>query len=232
MRREGFELQVSQPVVIFHEKDGVKHEPFEFLIVDVPQQYQGAVMEELGKRRATMKAMMQTPTGELHLEYQISTRGVIGLKGNLMTKTRGTAIIHHIFDEYKPVQDQSLGTITHGSLVCCENGTSTSYALSNCQERGDLFVGPGIDVYEGMILGESSRDDDLEISPCKAKKLSNTRSVGADDAIVLTPPRELTLELAIEFIGPDELVEATPKNIRLRKRILDATGRKRAKKQG
>ncbi len=232
MRREGFEMQVSQPVVIFHEKDGKKMEPFELLVVDVPSQYQGAVLEEIGGRKGSMINMMQTPTGELHLEYSISTRGVIGLKGALMTKTRGTAVVHHVFEEYRPAASETAWTAgAHGSLVCCENGVTTSYSLSNCQERGELFVGTGVDVYEGMILGENSRGEDLDISPCKTKKLSNMRSVGADDAITLTPPRELTLELAIEFIGPDELVEVTPKNIRLRKRALDGLQRKRLNRQ-
>ncbi len=232
MRREGFEMQVSQPVVIFHEKDGKKYEPFELLVVDVPSQYQGAVLEEIGGRKGSMTNMMQTPTGELHLEYNISTRGVIGLKGALMTKTRGTAIVHHVFEEYKPAAVEQAWTAgAHGSLVCCENGVTTSYSLSNCQERGELFVPPGVDVYEGMILGENSRGEDLDISPCKTKKMSNMRSVGADDAIVLTPPRELTLELSIEFIGPDELVEVTPKSIRLRKRALDGLQRKRLNRQ-
>ena len=231
MRREGFELQVSQPVVIMQEKNGVKMEPFELLIVDVPAQYQGAVLEEIGQRRGMMKNMSQTPTGELHLEYQISTRGVIGLKGNLMTKTRGTAIVHHVFEEYKPMQESFVATESHGSLVSCENGTATSYSLSNCQERGELIIGPGAEVYEGMIMGESARGEDLDLSPCKTKKLTNMRSVSADDAIVLTPPKEMTLELAIEYIGPDELVEVTPKNIRLRKRVLDPLARKRLKRQ-
>ena len=231
MRREGFEMQVSQPVVIMHDEHGVKKEPFELLLVDVPAEYQGTVLEEIGRRRGQMKNMSQTPTGELHLEYQISTRGVIGLKGALMTKTRGTAIVHHVFDEYKPAVDTLQLDESHGSLVAAEDGTATSYALSNCQERGELFIGPGAQVYLGMILGECSRGDDLDISPCKTKKLSNMRSVGADDAIVLTPPKELTLELAIEYIGPDELVEVTPKNIRLRKRTLDPLARKRLRRQ-
>ena len=147
-----------------------------------------------------------------------------------MTKTRGTAIVHHIFDEYKLAVETGWSDSSHGSLVSMETGTSTSYSLSNCQERGELFIGPGIDVYDGMIIGENSRGEDLDISPCKTKKLSNMRSVGADDALVLTPPRELTLELAIEYIGPDELVEVTPKTLRLRKRILDATQRKRVRR--
>ncbi len=231
MRREGFEMQVSQPVVIFHEENGVKMEPFELLYIDVPSMYQGAVLEEIGRRRGVMQNMSQTPTGELHLEYQIATRGVIGLKGLFMTKTRGTAIVHHVFDEYRPMIDATWNTFPHGSLVACETGTTTSYSLCSCQERGDLFVAPGIEVYDGMIIGENARGEDLEISPCKTKKMSNMRSVSADDALVLTPPRELTLELAIEFIGPDELVEVTPKNIRLRKRFLDPLQRKRVKRQ-
>ncbi len=231
MRREGFELQVSKPEVIFHEKDGQKTEPFEFLVIDVPSEYQGAVIEEVGRRKGQLKHMVQTPTGELHLEYQISTRGVIGLKGALMTKTRGTAIMHHVFDEYKPVEEAAFMNESHGSLISSEMGTTNPYGLNNAQERGELFLGPGVDVYQGMILGENSRPEDLELSPCRTKKLSNMRSTGSDEAIMLAPPRELTLELAIEYIGPDELVEATPKSIRLRKKILDPTQRKRLKRQ-
>ncbi len=231
MRREGFELQVSQPQVILHEKDGISQEPFEFLIVDVPADYQGAVIEEIGRRKGLLKNMLQAPTGELHLEYQISTRGVIGLKGALMTKTRGNAIIHHVFDEYKPMIEQELNAIPHGSLVASESGTSNGYGLSNAQERGELFIGPGVDVYQGMIIGENSRGEDLDLSPCKTKKLTNMRSSGSDEAIVLTPPREMNLELAIEYIGPDELVEATPKSVRLRKRALDSLARKRLRRQ-
>src|SRR5258706_7837834 len=170
MRREGFEMQVSQPVVIFHEKDGKKMEPFELLVVDVPAQYQGAVLEEIGGRKGSMTNMMQTPTGELHLEYQIPTRGVIGLKGALMTKTRGTAILHHVFDEYKPIVTEKIEAAPHGSLVASESGLSTSYGLNNAQERGELFINPGAEVYQGMIMGENSRPEDLDLSPCKTKK--------------------------------------------------------------
>ncbi len=231
MRREGYELQVSQPEVILHEKNGVKQEPFEFLIVDVPASYQGAVIEEIGRRKGLLKNMIQAPTGELHLEYQISTRGVIGLKGALMTKTRGTAIVHHVFDEYRPMTDQDLGAMPHGSLIASESGESNAYGLCNAQERGALFIGAGVDVYLGMIIGENARGDDLDLSPCKTKKLSNMRSSGSDEALVLTPPREMNLELAIEYIGDDELVEVTPKNIRLRKRVLDPLQRKRIRRQ-
>ncbi len=231
MRREGFELQVSQPEVILHEKDGVKHEPFEFLVVDVPAEYQGTVIEDIGRRKGVLKNMIQAPTGELHLEYQIATRGVIGLKGALMTKTRGTAIVHHVFEDYKPMIKEDLNPSTHGSLVASESGTSNGYGLANVQERGELFIGGGVDVYQGMIIGENARPEDLDLSPCKTKKLSNMRSSGSDEAIVLIPPKEMTLELAIEYIGPDELVEATPKNIRLRKRSLDPLARKRLRRE-
>ncbi|MBI4398025.1 MAG: translational GTPase TypA [Candidatus Omnitrophica bacterium] len=231
MRREGFELQVSKPEVIFHEKDGIKTEPFEFLVIDVPAEYQGAVIEEVGRRKGRLKHMIQAPTGELHLEYQISTRGVIGLKGALMTKTRGMAVMHHVFDEYQPVEDQAFVNESHGSLISSEPGVSNAYGLNNAQERGELFIGPGVEVYQGMIIGENSRPENLELSPCKTKKLSNMRSTGSDEAIMLAPPRELTLELAIEYIGPDELVETTPKSIRLRKKILDPVQRKRQQRK-
>ena len=230
MRREGYELQVSQPEVILHEKDGVQHEPFEFLMVDVPQDYQGAAIEEIGRRKGVLRNMIQSPTGELHLEYQISTRGVIGLKGALMTKTRGNAIVHHVFDEYKPVQEGPLSMAPRGSLIAIESGVSSTYGLNNAEARGTLFIGPGVEVYQGMIIGENSRGEDLDLSPIKTKKLTNMRSSTSDFAIILTPPKELTLELAIEYIGPDELVEVTPKAIRLRKKILDPTQRKRSKR--
>ncbi len=230
MRREGFELQVSQPEVIFHEKDGVELEPFEFLTIDVPSDYRGVIIEEVGSRRGTLKNMVQTPTGELHFEYEISTRGVMGLKSAFLTKTRGTAQVHHLFDAYKPLQEGAGGRASHGSLIAFEGGVSTTYALANCQLRGELFIGPGVDVYQGMILGEGARGEDLEISPVKTKKLTNVRSSTSDIAVVLTPPKEMTLELALEYIGPDELVEVTPKNIRLRKKLLDPVARKRAKK--
>ncbi|MFH1858554.1 MAG: translational GTPase TypA [Candidatus Omnitrophota bacterium] len=230
MRREGYELQVSQPEVILHQKDGVTSEPFEFLTVDVPQDYQGAVIEEIGRRKGILKNILQSPTGELHLEYQVSTRGVIGLKGALMTKTRGTAILHHVFDVYKPAQEETFNTAPRGSLVAIESGISSTYGLNNCEARGGLFIGPGVEVYQGMIIGESARGEDLNISPVKTKKLTNIRSSTSDLAIILTPPKELTLELAIEYIGPDELVEVTPQNIRLRKKILKPTARKRSQR--
>ncbi len=228
MRREGFELQVSQPEVIYHEKNGVKQEPFEFLMIEIPAEYQGSVIEEVGRRKGKLKHVSQSATGSLHLEYQISTRGIIGLKGALMTKTRGMAVINHVFDEYKPVEEGAFNTGSRGSLVAIEPGTSTAYALENAQQRGELFIGPNVEVYEGMIVGENPRGEDMPLSPCKMKKLTNMRSSTSDIAVVLTTPRELSLELSIEYIGPDELVEVTPKSIRLRKKILDTLARKRA----
>jgi len=230
MRREGYELQVSQPEVIFHKKESVQQEPFEFLMVDVPQEYQGAVIEEVGQRKGILKNMLQSPTGELHLEYQISTRGVIGLKGALMTKTRGTAIMHHVFDTYKPVEEERFTTAPRGSLIAIESGVSSTYGLNNAEARGTLFIGPGVEVYQGMIIGENPRGEDLDLNPCKMKKLTNMRSSTSDFSIILTPPKEMTLELAIEYIGAGELVEVTPKAIRLRKKILDPTQRKRSKR--
>ncbi|PIV39257.1 MAG: translational GTPase TypA [Candidatus Omnitrophica bacterium CG02_land_8_20_14_3_00__42_8] len=231
MRREGYELQVSQPEAIFIEKDGIKMEPFEFLTIEVPSEYQGVVIEETGRRKASLKNMFQGSKGGVYFEYEISTRAVIGLKAMFMTKTRGAAIINHAFDEYEPM-DESLSFVnSHGSLVSSEKGISTSYALNNAQERGELFIGPNVDVYEGMIIGQNSRPEDLDLSPCKTKKLTNMRAAGSDDAIILTPPKEMTLELSIEYLASDELLEVTPKNLRLRKKILDPLTRKRSKRR-
>jgi GTP-binding protein len=230
MRREGYELQVSQPEAIFIEKDGITMEPFEFLTIEAPSQYQGVVIEEVGRRKADLKNMFQGAKGGVYFEYEISTRAVIGLKAMLMTKTRGTAIINHAFDEYEPADENLSFANSHGSLVSSETGVSTSYGLNNAQERGELFIGPNAEVYEGMIIGQNSRSEDLDISPCKTKKLTNMRAAGSDDAIMLTPPREMTLEISIEYLGPDELLEVTPKNLRLRKKILDPVIRKRSKR--
>lgn len=230
MRREGFEMQVSQPQVIMHEKDGKKFEPFELVTIDVPGEYQGAIIEECGVRKGNLLSIDHTPTGELHMEYDMPTRGVIGLKAALMTKVRGTAIVNHIFNKYEPFNAELIRANTHGSLIAFENGQSTGYALDTAQERGTLFIGPGVEVYTGQVVGQSARDEDIEINVAKEKKLSNMRSKASDAAILLAPPRDMTLELALEYIGPDELVEVTPKSVRLRKRILDANERKRAQK--
>ena len=230
MRREGYELQVSQPKVIMREVNGETLEPYEELTIEVPVEYQGQVIEEVGRRRSELRHMKLTVHGDLHLEYHIPTRGVIGLKGALLTKTRGTVVLHHLFDRYEKVDPRTLQADPHGSLVAHEAGTSNAYGLNTAQERGALFIGPQVDVYQGMVVGENARGEDLDVNICKAKQLSNMRASGSDDAIVLTPPREMTLEFALEYIGPDELVEATPSNIRIRKRLLEPEERRKAKK--
>ncbi len=231
MRREGFELQVSQPQVIYHEKDGVKMEPYETVTVDVPSEYQGAMIENFGKRGGEMLIMDTNPSGEIHAEYLIPTRGLIGLKNLLLTQTRGTVILNNLFDSYKPVHDIDTHANDHGSLVSSETGVSNAYGLNNAQERGILFIGPAVDVYEGMVVGKNALDNDIELNVCKTKKLTNIRSSGTDEAIILTPPRPVELDFALEYIGPDELVEVTPLSIRIRKKILDATARKRSERK-
>jgi GTP-binding protein len=239
MRREGFELQVSQPEVIYKTdpETGKKLEPYEVLTVDVPNEYQGPVIEELGKRGGELRHM-ETRGGtmgtseEIHAEYLIPTRGLIGLKNSLLTKTRGTAVLNNIFDSYREAQEAKLeATNSHGSLIVDSSGVTNAYGLNNAQERGILFVGAAVDVYEGMIVGKNAFDSDLEINVCRTKKLTNMRSSGADDALTLTPPREITLDFALEYIGGDELVEVTPKSLRLRKKVLNATERRRTAKQ-
>jgi GTP-binding protein len=236
MRREGYELQVSQPEVILRREGDRVLEPYEELTVQVPDQYQGVVIEEIGKRRGEMRNMKllhsDAGTSELHLEYKIPTRGLMGLKNVLMAKTRGTVVFHHVFKEYKPAQEQDLVIAPHGSLCAFEDGVSTAYALFMAQERGELFIGPGVEVYRGMIVGQNSRDEDLDINVCKEKHLTNMRAAGSDEALILTPPREVTLEFALEYIGPDELVEVTPQSLRLRKRLLNPEDRRKAKKTG
>ncbi len=230
MRREGYELEVSQPEVIYKEIEGETCEPYEMLSLDVPVEYQGAIIEELGRRRAELQDMQQGQTNELHAEYLITTRGLLGLKSTLMKKTRGTAVVHHVFDAYEPLVKDLPAQEPHGSLVATEDGVSSAYAITNAQERGELFIGPGVSVYEGMVVGEASRDLDIELNICKQKKLTNVRSETGETTIVLVPPRELTLELALEYLGPDELLEVTPKSLRIRKRIADAKLRLRAKR--
>ncbi len=230
MRREGFELQVSQPEVIYHEKDGQKLEPYETLTVDIPGEYQGVIIEEIGKRGGQLLHMDSMHNGELHAEYLIPTRGIIGLKNLLMTRTRGTVVLNNLFESYKSVHEIDLHGNEHGSLIASESGVSNAYGLNNAQERGILFIGPAVEIYEGMVVGKNSLDTDLEINICKTKKLSNMRSKGADEAIILTPPKEVTLDFAIEYVGKDELVEVTPKSIRIRKKILSSLERKKLKR--
>ena len=229
MRREGYEMQVSQPKVIHRTIDGVLMEPYERLTIDVLEAFQGAVIEALGERGGDLLVVSPVAGNECHLEYTIPTRGVIGLKTELMTSTRGHAIIHHVFDQYKPVGDDIESGNIHGSIITAVPGTSTAYALNGAQDRGILFISPGREVYTGMIIGQHARDLDLEYNVCKTKNLTNMRASGADDAVVLTTPKKITLEYALEYIGPDELIEVTPKNIRLRKKVLDANDRKRKK---
>ena len=215
MRREGYELQVSQPEVILHRDGGKVTEPYEELTIQVPETYQGAVIEEIGKRRGEMRHMklVHSDAGpsEMHLEYHIPTRGIMGLKNVLLAKTRGTVIMHHVFKAYETANEQDLLVAPHGSLCAFEDGTSTGYALFMTQERGAMFIGPGVEVYRGMVVGENSRDEDLDVNVCKEKHLSNMRASGSDEALVLTPPQEMCLEFALEYIGPDELVEVTPR---------------------
>ncbi len=229
MRREGYELQVSQPQVIYKNVNDQRQEPFEYLVIDVPAIYQGAVIEEIGKRKATLIHMDQAEHGEVHFEYSIATRALIGLKNMLMTKTKGLAILHHVFDEYKAVVESELLVNAHGSLIASENGESSSYGLDTAQGRGQLFIGSGVPVYRGMVVGQNSRDEDLKVNVCKAKRLSNMRTSTADDAIMLKTPKEITIDFALEYLGEDELLEVTPKSLRIRKRILDPNKRRREK---
>jgi GTP-binding protein len=229
MRREGYELQVSQPEVIFKTEDGVKLEPFERLSVIVPNEHQGAVIEEVGRRKGDLASMNHTDNGEVHLEYTIATRGIIGLKSKLLTQTKGTVIINHIFDSYQPAVQTGDVTMPHGSLIATEAGVSNAYGLNNAQERGTLFISPATEVYMGMIVGENAKAEDIEVNINKTKKLSNMRSSGADEAIILSPPKIMSLEESLEYLGPDELLEVTPVSLRLRKKILDPTKRKRDK---
>ncbi len=236
MSREGYELQVSQPEVILH-RDGDKvTEPYEELTIQVPETYQGAVIEEVGKRRGEMRHMklVHSDAGpsEMHLEYHIPTRGIMGLKNILLAKTRGTVIMHHVFKAYETANEQDLSVAPHGSLCAFEDGTSTAYALFMTQERGVMFIGPGVEVYRGMVVGENSRDEDLDVNVCKEKHLSNMRASGSDEALTLTPPQEMSLEFALEYIGQDELVEITPNSLRIRKRLLHPEARRKAKNSG
>jgi GTP-binding protein len=225
MRREGFELSVSRPEVIYKEEDGKVLEPAEYLIVDVHKDYQGTVLECLGRRGAEMKNMVTEGEDRLRLDYVITARALIGFKNELLTRTRGTGIMHHSFHGYVPKTTSTTRRL-NGVMVAKEAGQTTAYALDNLQERGTLFIGAGVEVYQGMIIGEHARENDTVVNPCKGKKLSNMRATGSDDLILLAPPRVLSLEQAIEYIEEDELVEVTPKSIRLRKKDLAADHRR------
>ncbi|SHJ44459.1 GTP-binding protein [Hathewaya proteolytica DSM 3090] len=226
MRREGFEFQVSKPTVIYKEKDGKKLEPIEELTIDVPEEFMGVVMEKLGPRKAEMKNMTSAVNGYVRLVFNIPSRGLIGFRNEFMTDTKGNGIMNHVLLDYEPFKGD-IPERNRGSLVAFDDGVSITYGLYNAQERGVIFINPGLEVYEGMIVGENARPGDLDVNVCKRKHLSNTRSSGSDDALKLVPPRLMSLEQCLEFIASDELVEITPKSIRMRKRVLDSAERKR-----
>ena len=228
MRREGFELGVSRPEVIMREVEGVKKEPYEYLVIDIEDQHQGAVMEAMGLRKADMKNMEPDGQGRLRLEYVIAARGLIGFRSHFLTMTSGTGVMSHVFDHYGPLKPGELGNRVNGVLVSMTNGETTAYSLFSLQDRGRLMIGPGVEVYEGMLLGLHARSNDLPVNPVKGKQLTNIRAAGTDENLILTPPIKLTLESALEFIDDDELVEVTPNTIRLRKKLLKESDRKRA----
>jgi GTP-binding protein len=227
MRREGFEFLLARPEVVIKEENGVRMEPFEHLVVDVPEEFQGTVIEKLGKRKAEMTSMTPMPDGTVRIEFEIPARGLIGFRSEFLTDTKGEGVMNHSFLEYRPYT----GTVesrTQGALISMDNGEAVAFSLYNLQARGVLFIKPQAKVYNGMVIGESARPGDLEVNPLKGKQLTNMRSAGADDAIKLVPPREMTLEQAMEWIEDDELVEVTPENIRIRKKHLDPAARRRA----
>ena len=227
MRREGYELAVSRPRVVMKQVAGVRHEPFEILTVDLEEAHQGAVMEALGARRGDLLDMMPDGRGRVRLDYRISARGLIGFQSDFLNLTRGNGLMSHVFDEYAPAKPE-LPTRRNGVLISAEQGEAVAYALWKLQERGRMLVSPGERVYEGMVVGLHSRDNDLVVNPVREKHLTNIRAAGKDEAILLTPPISLTLELAVEFIEDDELIEITPKSIRVRKRHLFEHERRRA----
>jgi len=231
MRREGYELAVSRPRVVFKEIDGVRCEPYELLTCDVEDGHQGSVMEEIGRRKGDLLDMQPDGRGRTRLEYRIPARGLIGFQGEFLTMTRGTGLMSHIFDDYAEVRDGSLGERRNGVLISQDNGDAVAYALWKLQDRGRMFVSPGDALYEGMIVGIHSRDNDLVVNPIREKKLTNVRASGKDEHIDLTTPVKLTLEYAVEFIDDDELVEVTPKSIRLRKRYLQEHERRRMSRE-
>ncbi len=222
MRRQGYEFQVSRPQTINKMIDGVLCEPIELLTVDVPDEYTGVVMEGIGSRRGTMTNMTPSAQGYTKLEFRIPARGLIGYRGELLTATKGTGVINHVFDCYEPYQNTEIFTRSRGSLIAFETGESVAYGLFNAQERGTMFIGPGVEVYEGMVVGENARGEDIAVNVCKRKQATNMRAAGSDEALRLVPWKEMSLEECLEFIADDELVEATPNHLRIRKKILNA----------
>ena len=231
MRREGFELAVSRPEVIEIVEDGVAKEPWENLTVDVEEDYQGAVMSRLAERRGELTNMLADGRGRVRLDYRIPARGLIGFRTEFLSATAGTGLLYNVFDRYDQSVPGLIGQRQNGVLVSNVNGKSLAYALFNLQDRGRLFIGHGDDVYEGMIVGIHTRDNDLVVNPTKAKQLTNIRAAGSDENLLLTPPVRMSLEQALEFIDDDELVEVTPTSIRLRKKILEEGMRRREARQ-
>jgi GTP-binding protein len=228
MRREGFELAVGRPQVITKEIDGVLCEPWETLTIDVEEEHQGGVMEKLGTRKADLKNMVPDGQGRVRLEFMAPTRGLIGFRSEFLTLTQGSGLMFHAFDHYAPKAPGEVGQRHKGAIISMDSGKALAFALWNIQERGKLFIGHGVEVYEGMIVGVNAREEDMIVNPLKGKKLTNMRASGADEAVVLTPPIRLTLEYALEFINDDELVEVTPQSIRVRKKLLLEHERKKA----
>ena len=230
MRREGFEIQVSKPRVLFKVEDGKKLEPVEMALIDVDDSFTGVVIEKLGRRKGEMVSMIPGNDGYTRLEFKVPARGLIGFRNEFLTDTKGTGILNHSFFDYEPYKGE-IPTRTRGVLIATEPGVTVAYALNNIQDRGTLFLDPGIPVYEGMIVGEHSRENDLVVNVCKTKKLTNMRAAGSDDAVKLAPPRKFTLEQALDYIADDELVEVTPLNIRLRKKFLKEGERRKFEKR-
>ncbi len=229
MRREGFELAVSRPqVIVIEDENGQKQEPYEQLVVDVEEQHQGSVMEKLGLRKGEMTNMDTDGQGRVRLDFIIPARGLIGFRTEFLSATQGTGLMFSVFDHYGPSKEGPIGNRINGAIISAETGKALAYALFNLQERGQLMIGPGDEVYQGQVIGIHARENDLTVNPLKAKKLTNVRAAGSDENIQLTPPLRLTLEQALEFIDDDELVEITPENVRVRKRELTESGRKRA----
>lgn len=231
LRREGFEFQVSKPEVLFHEEDGKKLEPMEQVTIDVPEEFVGNVIEKLGARKGEMINMSPSKGGYTRLEFIIPARGLIGYRNEFLTDTKGNGIMNSIFDSYQPYKGE-IPMRSQGSLVAFEDGEAIAYGLYNAQERGDLFIGPGVKVYAGMIVGRNARAEDMDINVCKKKQLTNTRASGSDDALKLTTPIQMSLEQCLEFINDDELVEVTPQSLRMRKKVLDAGLRRKMRIRG
>ena len=231
MRREGFEITVGKPQVVTRTIDGAMHEPVERLTVDVPEDYLGVVTQLMALRKGRLEQMVNHGSGWVRMDYLVPARGLIGFRTEFLTETRGTGLLHHVFDRYEPWHGE-LRTRPTGSLVADRSGSTTGFALANLQERGTMFVGPGTEVYEGMIVGENSRSDDMDVNPTKEKKLTNMRSSTGEVLVPLIPHRELSLEQALEFCREDECVEVTPSAVRMRKVLLDVTERVKAGRKG